>query len=354
MSQFKLPAHNSTGNLAQAAAQARALAQGVQRQSARQAKDAEKSGEAKAGEQAQAKGPAGSSPTASKGEPKAPPAPLARPGAGARPLTTQKAPTQQGGKAQQAKGGAKATDEAELSKLKAHEAAELDSHSGDSFQADSSITDMRRFWGEEGTGSHVAVKDLDLFDPNLSPAEVEQLGSLRGAVHVARLLQHWGNSGMDQGQATHDAAQMLLAFARPEQARGVMRELERAPITHVYPMQIQLQIMEEHPEFWPNVSRGPVVENKDALAQGDRVMAGHNFRVHVPTTMKLKAFALLGPEKPGYEFEPVRSGVYRMLVDTPGSYTFAVRGEVAGKQLLDTFQVTVHQPGSLPEPTEEL
>jgi hypothetical protein len=346
MSQFKMPTNSpSTGNLAAAAAQARAQATQAQRTNLRQAQNTQKNAEAGKQEQAAQQGagkpesgksssPSSSSPKTASPAPKAPSAP--------RPSQAQST------KAPSGKATVKADATSETSKLKIHEAGELDGDAlKDSFTDDSSITDIRKFWGsEEGTGSHSAItKDFDLFDPNLPAPEVEQLGGLRGAVHMARLLQHWGAQGKEHPAAVADAATMLMTFQRPEIARSVFRELDRAPITHVYPLQIQLSIMEQSPGFWPNVTRGTVVENKDALKDGERIQAGHSFRLHFPTTMKLKSFALITPGQPGYEFEPVRPGVYRMQVDTPGQWSFALRAEVAGKQVVDTFEVHVHDVG---------
>jgi len=144
-----------------------------------------------------------------------------------------------------------------------------------------------------------------------------------------------------------DAAALLLSFARPDAARAVLKEMDRAPIKAAYPLELQLALVDRAPDFFPNVTRGPVVENKDALARGDRILAGHDTRVHFPSTMKIKAFALLSPGQPGYEFEPLRTGAYRLLVDSPGEWTFALRGDAPGKSMIDTFTVRVKTPGAV-------
>jgi hypothetical protein len=260
------------------------------------------------------------------------------------------APKVGGGKAKGAKLEA-------IDRMRAPEAADIDGGDTDQFTGDTSnLYDLRRFMGadEGGAGS---VTDVDAFDPNLSPPEVENLGSMRAAVHMVRLMDHWHRLGLDRGQVVNDAAAMLMAFSRPESARGLMRELERAPIHAAYPLEIEMTLVDQVPGFFPNVERGPVVTNKEVLEKGERIRAGHDCRLHFPTTMKLKSLALLTPGQPGYEFEPLRPGVYRMLVDSPGDWTFAIRAEKGGQSLVDTFTVRVGDPGAVetaaPEPAPE-
>jgi hypothetical protein len=183
--------------------------------------------------------------------------------------------------------------------------------------------------------------ERDGFDKTLTPHQVEHLGNLNGSIHLSRLLEHWSRTGTPRDSAVEQAAALLMGFRQREVARAVFRELERAPIGNVYPLQIQMRIMETAPDFFPHVTIRSAIENKDALQRGARILAGHDVHVHVPRNMKLKAFALLSDGKPGYAFEPLRTGVFRLVVDTPGQWTFAVRGEVNNEQVLDTFVVGV-------------
>jgi hypothetical protein len=337
MSQFKMPNNApSPGNAAPAAPQARPLA----------------TPQPAAPKPAAAAKPAPTQPSMPAMDPKATAAARAQASTftrttapAQRPVGSTKSEAPKAQKAPPPPASPATSDAAAAGKAKASGEVDQDSYT-DSFQEKSNITDVKKFWGaDEGTGSSAMTRDFDLFDPNLTPVEVENLGNLRGAVHMARLVNHWGKAGVPQEQAVQDAATVLLQFTRPEMARSLFRELDRAPVGHVYPLQIQLAILDQVPGFWPNVSRAPVIENKDALVAGQRIQAGHPFRVHLPATMKLKSFALLTPGQPGYEFEPLRNGVYRMLVDTPGRWTFAVRADLKGKQVVDTFDVDVQEPG---------
>ncbi|MEW5849137.1 MAG: hypothetical protein AB2A00_09990 [Myxococcota bacterium] len=246
-------------------------------------------------------------------------------------------------KTQQAKAKQEAT---EASAVKVHEAAEVESGASDAFTGDTSnLHDMKRMIGADEGGAAPTVPH-DVFDPSLSPTEVEQLGNIRAAVHMVRLMDHWARAGVTKEQVLSDASQMLLGFSRPEAARSVLKELERAPIKTVYPLELQLSLLDQVPGFFPNVSRGHVVDNKERLEKGDRVLAGHDCRVHVPSRAKVKSFALLTPGEPGYEFEPLKPGVFRLLVDTPGEWTFALRAELAGQATIDTFTVKVRDPNA--------
>lgn len=184
------------------------------------------------------------------------------------------------------------------------------------------------------------------FDPDLPPAQVEALGNLHAAVHLVKRMHHRVAS---EGQAPHEAAQeaaaVLMGFARPDQARAVCRELERLPIYSVYPLQVQMALMEASPQLLPGWGRGTLVENRSALADGGRVLAGHACHVQVPTTVKLTGLALLSAGEPGYEFEPLRRGAFRLVVDAPGTWEFALKGSKGAQTLVDQFTVTVRAPG---------
>lgn len=335
MSQLKGPPAPLSGNVAAAARQARLQ---VQRDVNRQVKNTQLGQAQKAQEQAQK--PASSSALKTPEKPAGTPQ---KPSSGLQ-KAAQQAP-------KQPIKTSKSAEQKEVERSKAPEVAEMEHAPSDSFTQDTSaINDLRRMLGsvDENTSQANQVgKDHDLFDPNLSAPEVEGLGNLRGAVHMVKLLDHWKQNGVEKSQAVQDAAALLLSFSRPEAARGVLRELDRAPIKAVYPLEVQMALVDLVPDFFPNVSRGTLVENKEALERGDRVLAGHDTRIHFPTTVKLKSFALLTEGRPGYEFEPLRPGLFRLLVDTPGTWQFAIRGEQSGKSVIDTFTVNVRSPGAL-------
>lgn len=192
---------------------------------------------------------------------------------------------------------------------------------------------------------------LDAFDPALPPSQVEPLGSLRAAVHLVRLMDHMEANGTAHDQVVQHAARLLLSFSNPATIHGVLHELEQAPVYNVYPLELEMALLDHAPRLFPNTSRGNVVANKEELAGSPRTKAGHDCRLHLPRTMKLTAFALLTPGQPGYEFEPVRPGIFRLLVDTPGEWSFAVRAQQGLDILIDTFTVVVRDAGVVEDVT---
>ena len=79
----------------------------------------------------------------------------------------------------------------------------------------------------------------------------------------------------------------------------------------------------------------------------------------MPPSTRLKSFALLGGERPGYEFFPSKKeGYYTLQIDTPGEWQcalFAVRTERVGRMdrelpggVLELFAVHVVEMGRKP------
>jgi hypothetical protein len=184
------------------------------------------------------------------------------------------------------------------------------------------------------------------FAGELDAAGLESLGSLHAAVHLVKQMHHWGaENGASSSDAAQRAAQLLAQFSRPETARAVARELDRMPIYNVYPLQVQMALMDLAPGLMAGWEHGEVVENRKALDEGGRVLAGHASMVHVPPTFTVTAMALLSDGQPGYVFEPQRRGVFRLEVDTPGRHTFALRAVRGEQTVVDRFTVDVREPG---------
>lgn len=200
-----------------------------------------------------------------------------------------------------------------------------------------------------------AVGVVDTFDPELTPHAVEALGHIRSAKHMVRLYDHWTLNDVGREEAIERAAQWLSGFQRVDNVKKVLLELEGTPIRDIYPLEVMLKMFERHPERLEGVSVGHVLGGATALEEG-RVFAGHAVQVPVPPNTRLKAFALLGGQRPGYEFFPSpKDGYYTLQIDTPGEWEFAlfaVRTESLGKidrelpgGVLETFQVKVVEMG---------
>lgn len=176
---------------------------------------------------------------------------------------------------------------------------------------------------------------VDNFDPALAPGDVEQRGHFAAATHMVRLFEHWLLESPERDLAIDKAASWLAGFQRPDMVRKVLAELESKPIRDVYPLEILLHLLETQPQKLPGISWGSVLGNFQVLRPGERVYAGHPMQLPVPDNMRIKAFALLGGERPGYEFFPSpKPGHYTFQVDTPGDWDFAlfaVRTEKLGK-----------------------
>jgi hypothetical protein len=187
----------------------------------------------------------------------------------------------------------------------------------------------------------------DFFDPELDPHAVEALG-LRAAGHMVRMYDHWMLDGMDRDQTIRSAAKLLSNFMRPQNVRRVLNELENAPIRDVYPLEVMFHMLENMPESLEGISSVPIVENAADLCGNNHVHAGHTFKIRVPKDVKIKAFALMGGDRPGYEFFPSpKDGVFSMQVDTPGTWEFALMGvptkKVGRMYKEDTSAARVHR-----------
>ncbi len=165
----------------------------------------------------------------------------------------------------------------------------------------------------------------DTFRPELTPVEVEKLGTPRAAVHMVRLYDAMTLLGKSHAECVDKAKDLLVGFARPESVRKVLQEMESKPIRDVYPLEVLMKILDDSPASLPGVGRGTFIANAADLTGGEKVFAGHPFSVHVPQDVRLKAFALLGGGRPGYEFFPSHdAGKFTMLIDTPGTWQCAL------------------------------
>jgi hypothetical protein len=136
-----------------------------------------------------------------------------------------------------------------------------------------------------------------------------------------RLYDAWTLAGVAREQAIDKAATFLAGFSRTTNIRKVLAELESRPIRDVYPLEVMMRMLDERPDLLPGVRRGTVLGPLEERS----VLAGHAAVITVPTDVRIKAFALLGGARPGYEFQPHKDEEkYTLLVDTPGEHTFAL------------------------------
>ncbi len=200
-----------------------------------------------------------------------------------------------------------------------------------------------------------AVGVVDSFDPELAPEAVESRGHIQSAKHMVRLYDHWTLNDLGREQAIDQAAQWLGGFTRADNVKKVLLELENTPIRDIYPLEVMLRMLDVCPARLEGIEEGSVLGGFPALQDG-RVFAGHAVQIPVPPQTRVKAFALLGGERPGYEFFPSpKDGYYTLQIDTPGDWQFAlfaVRTESLGKidrelpgGTLERFQVKVAEMG---------
>lgn len=197
---------------------------------------------------------------------------------------------------------------------------------------------------------------IDTFDPLASPLDVEQRGHFVATSHVVRLFEHWLLETPDRDEVIDKAASWLAGFSHVDMVRKVLTELESKPIRDVYPLEVLLQLLEAYPEKLPGIAWGAVFAAQLALRPGERVYAGHPIQLPAPANLRIKSFALLGGDRPGYEFFPSpRGGRYTLLVDTPGEWSFAllaVRTSKVGKMerelpggIVESFRLRVSEMG---------
>lgn len=211
----------------------------------------------------------------------------------------------------------------------------------------------KKILGDDEHKNAFTSQFVDDFDPTMIPRQVERLGSIRSAIHMVRLTDHWEESGFDRSTIISKAADKLCGYARTDQLKKTLGEMDSAPIKQVYPLEVMLHILDTTPAILQRVRRGEVLVNRETLARGEGVQAEQEFLVEYPDDYKIKSFALLGGGQPGYEFTPHKNGVYRMIVDSPGEWTFALSAERRGETLVDTFTVRVaDEHGHVPSAEE--
>jgi hypothetical protein len=204
----------------------------------------------------------------------------------------------------------------------------------------------------------VAGGAVDRFDPDLSPEAAEPLGQLHCAAHLIRLYDYWTLADVGREGSIEKASSWLAGFGRAESVRKVLFELESKPIRDIYPLELMLRILERTPDKLPGVTKGSLLGGLSALQEG-KVFPGHPVQLPVPPSTRLKSFALLGGERPGYEFFPSKKdGYYTLQIDTPGEWQcalFAVRTESIGRMdrelpggVLELFSVHVVEMGRKP------
>lgn len=200
-----------------------------------------------------------------------------------------------------------------------------------------------------------AVGVVDTFDPALSPDAVEARGHIQCAKHMVRLYDHWTLNDVGRDEAIERAAHWLSGFHRTDNIRKVLLELESTPIRDIYPLEVMLKMLELHPHRLDGIRPGTVLGGALA-AREEAIYAGHAVQIPVPPNTRLKSFALLGGQRPGYEFFPSpKEGFYTLQIDTPGEWElalYAVRTESLGKMerelpggILETLRVKVVEMG---------
>jgi hypothetical protein len=194
---------------------------------------------------------------------------------------------------------------------------------------------------------------IDDFDPEIAPSDAERLGTFKSAAHLVRMYDHWTLNNFSRLESIEQAALWLGGFNRADNVRKVLGELESKPIRDIYPLEVMMELLDKNPAKLPGVEPGSVIGGFPALTDG-KVTAGHSIQIPVPDGVRLKAFALLGGERPGYEFHPSKKdGFYTLLVDTPGEYDFAlyaVRTQKLGRMskelpggVVERFKVNVSE-----------
>lgn len=199
----------------------------------------------------------------------------------------------------------------------------------------------------------------DAFEPSLDGRGVEGLG-LKAASHMVRLYDHLRLDGLDRDQTISKAASLVGQFMSSTNRRRLFTELENSPIRDIYPLEVMLRVLEDNPRSLPGVRLEALVDSPSAQDGIVQAFAGHPFKLTLPPSVRLKGFALLGGDRPGYEFFPDhKDGQYVMQVDTPGVYEFAVMGvgtrklgrmdrEVADDTRVHRFAVQVEEMGAKP------
>ena len=196
----------------------------------------------------------------------------------------------------------------------------------------------------------------DTFDPGAAPVDIEALGQMNAAKHLVRMYDHWTLQGLDHAETVQSAAQWLTQFTKTENIRKVITELESKPIRDIYPLEVLQELVETEPHRFPNLKQGSLIGKNPMLGPNGKVYTGHSVNIPVPQGFRLKAFALLGGARPGYEFYPSKkNGHYTLIVDTPGEWVFsllAVRTKKLGSieretdaGILETFTVHVRDMG---------
>jgi len=207
------------------------------------------------------------------------------------------------------------------------------------------------------------IGEKDFFDPSLEPNEVELLG-LRAAAHVVRCYDFWRLDGMDRSQTIHQAADLIDGFSQIKNARRVITELENSPIRDVYPLEVVLKLMEMDADVARSLRGKPLTPPFSEWLGSQKMFAGYPVRLPLPKDVRIKAFALLGGHRPGYEFAPSKKpGYYDFQVDTAGQWHFAFLA-VPTKQIgrmvkecpdlacLQKFSIEVGEIGPLDSPPE--
>ena len=199
----------------------------------------------------------------------------------------------------------------------------------------------------------------DFFDPELDAKGIEDLG-LKASGHMVRLFDHWRKEGLDRTQTINHSVALVSGFGNVNKIRQLLKEMETTPIRDIYPLEIMLQIAQSTPHKLPGVSLGGVIENLSHIDEAQLAQAGHPFTFEIPEKYRIKSFAILGGDRPGYAFGPsLKQGSFQLQIETPGRWNFAllavptsqlgkITREHPNESVLETFMIDVKDVATPP------
>jgi hypothetical protein len=159
---------------------------------------------------------------------------------------------------------------------------------------------------------------------------------------MRRLADRRANEPRDQVLAS--IGDLLLAHPSKPAVKKILFDMPDAGrIVDIYPLEILIYVLEREPGLLPDMAFEPFIRNKVKL-EAAVFEVEQPIRIEVPVLMRVRAFALLGGGSPGYCLQPGAPDEYLLELGDAGTFTFALRGELRGRSLIDRVTLRIIDP----------
>ncbi|MBI2376939.1 MAG: hypothetical protein HYV07_23265 [Deltaproteobacteria bacterium] len=198
----------------------------------------------------------------------------------------------------------------------------------------------------EGTGKFFQDAPEDrMGDLSLNnPEDMKRIlgPSVRFAQHAMLLAEDRLKSTASRQDAISYLASLYVGLTDNAYANKALRDFGPGTgVVDLYPLEVIKHLLEHVPAFITKISTAKFFAN--VPKEGYEGVAGEPILLRYPQDLRIRGFAIVGGDKPGYLFEPTDPpGTYLLTIGQPGTYTVMVSALARGGMLsIEEFPVRV-------------